>query len=421
MTERISMILPELNPEVIDSNKRKKNSWLKSDFAHIGSTKNGSFTREWNLLDFRNQIKYLKTSDDPIFYLRVILQDSKMRDIFVKKLDVSPDEFWHNSYEHEEDPNLTRDEYMKKYLWKALAVDAEIQGVLKDLPDDFLLETLKVYNQEIGRIRDESLEKISEMRPDFMTNFENFTQKYNLQINWDEIQQKFGTISYDLFDQYYSDMSPGRKIGDYDKDSHTVRVEMSPFSRVSFDTLQHEHIHAISGRKNDLSLIDFGDNKIHIGHSIPRLGAAFERSSAHPGRFEWLNEAITEEINIDIKKDVLKKDKHFSINDSYPDERQLFKLIIAGGQEPIAARLFYQAYFESETENPKDLKHRQELYQEISAAYGSPRFLIEIDDMIKKIGLKETIKIFKSSGQVGIREWWSHKFVEKNGRRTEAV
>lgn len=167
------MALLELNPEVIEINKRNKTSWLKSGFNHIGSIENGSFTREWNVHDFQEQIKYLKNSDDPIFFLRVILQNKEMCDFFIKKMNVSTKEYWQNSYELEEDPDLTEMEYIKNNLWKSLAVTAEIDEVLRDLPDEFLLKTLKVYNKEISRIRDESLEKISEMRQDFIPNFKN--------------------------------------------------------------------------------------------------------------------------------------------------------------------------------------------------------------------------------------------------------
>jgi len=409
------MTLPELNPEVQQLNKEHKNYWLKSGFDHIGSTQNGSFVREWNVREFRDQIKYLKSEDDIIFYLRTILQDSKMRDLFVEKMEVSLDEFWQNSYEREESPDLTRAEYLEKDFWKYLAVEAENQNILKDLPDDLLLETLKVYNQEINRIRTETLETIGQMRQDFMPNFKDFAKRHDLAVNWPEIDYKFKTVSYDLFDQYYAKNNDKYKTGDYDKNSHIARVEMSPFSRVDFGTLQHEHLHAISGRKNVLSLISRGsfDSKVYMAHSIPRLGVSFSASSRHPERFKWLNEAITEDINIDIKKEVLPKDEYYEIDDSYWNERKLFGLVLANGQQPIPAHLFYQAYFESDTENPADLKHRQELYQEISKAYDSPKFLVELDDMVDKIGLKPTVEIFKSSGKAGVREWWLSEFVDK--------
>jgi hypothetical protein len=192
---------------------------------------------------------------------------------------------------------------------------------------------------------------------------------------------------------------------------------MSPFSRVEFSTLQHEHIHAVSGRKNVVSLIshDRGPgSKVYTTRSLPRLGASFEASKSHPKRFDWLNEAITEHINIDIKKEVIPADKYFSIDDSYYHERKMFELILAGGQEPIPARLFYQAYFESDTENPADLKHRKELYEGISRAYGSPRFLVELDDMIKEIGLKPAVETFKSAGRAGVEKWWKENFLKND-------
>lgn len=416
MTERISMILPELNPEVQQSNKEHKNSWFKSGFDHIGSTQNGSFVREWNTHDFCDQIKYLKTENDTIFYLRTILQDSKMCDLFIKKMDVSPDEFWENSYVREEFPDMTREEYLKKYFWKALAVESETQEILKTLPDDFLLETLKVYNQEIGRIRMETLENIEQLRQDFMPNFASFVKRHKLTVDWPEIKHKFDTVSYDLFDQYSCRNKNKNKVGDYDKYSHVARVEMSPFSRVEFGDLQHENIHAISGRKNVMSLISRGsfDDEIYTAHELPRLGVSFDRSSRHPERFNWLNEAITEHINIDIKKEVIPKDRYSKANDAYYHERKLFELILTKGKESIPVRLFYQAYFEFDTENSADLKRRQELYEKISKAYDSPRFLVELDDMIKKIGLKPAIEIFESTGRAGVKKWWEENFLKKN-------
>ncbi|MFZ4648722.1 MAG: hypothetical protein ACOYMB_03785 [Patescibacteria group bacterium] len=416
MTERISMVLPELNPEVQQLNKEYKNSWARSGFEHIGSTQNGSFVREWNTREFRDQIKYLKTDDDIIFYLRTILQDPKMCELFAKEMAVYPDEFWENSYEREESPNLKLNEYLEKHFWKALAVEGEIRGVLKTLSDDFLLETLKVYNREIGRIRMETLEIIEQMRKDFMPNLEGFVERHSLVIDWPEIEHKFNTVSYDLFDQYSCNKKNKHIAGDYDKNSHIVRVEISPFSRVEFSTLQHEHIHAVSGRKNVINLMSRGsfDDKVYMTRSIPRLGASFDHTSSHPDRFNWLNEAITEHINIDIKKEIIPKDQYFDSNDSYYHERKLFELILTSGKEPIPPRLFYQAYFESDTEKPVDLERRKELYDGISKAYNSPRFLVELDDMIKEIGLKPAIEIFKSSGQIGVQKWWEGNFLNKN-------
>jgi len=418
MAERISMVLPELNPEVQQLNKERKNYWTRSGFDHIGSTKNGSFTREWNARDFKDQIRYLKTEPDLDFYSRVILQDKNMRDVFVKKLGVSPDEYWQNAdYVREDEPGITKEEYLEKHFWKSLAIEPEVQDILRNSSDDFLLETLKTYNKEINRIRKETLGNIDQMRQDFMPNFKDFVQRYDLAVNWSEIEHKFNTVSYDLFDQYYSKSERDEyKTGDYDKDSHVARVEISPFSRVPFGTLQHEHLHAISGRKNVLELFSRGlssDNQVYITRRLPRLGASFDRSRSHPERFRWLNEAITEDINVDIKKNVLKEGEYFEFEDSYDRERELFKLILAGGKQAIPAQLFYQAYFESDTDNPADLKRRQELYQAISEAYGSPRFLVELDDMIKKIGIKKASEIFKSAGQAGVREWWLAEFVDK--------
>jgi hypothetical protein len=415
MTERISMVLPELNPEVQASNKEKKNSWLKSGFDHIASTKNGTLTREWTVSDFSDQIKYLKTNYDPDFYFRTILQDSGMCHTFAEKLGASPTEYFENSYKHEECPEMTQEEYLKKDFWKSLAIDSRNADILKGAPNDFILETLKVYSKEISRIRIESLEVIEKLRQDFIPNFKKFSEKNNLEINWEEIRQRFDTLSYDLFDQYYADQRSAS--GDYDKNSHTARVEISPFSRVSPAILEHEHLHAISGRKNDMNLIFFdfmpSGLQFSLNHSIPRLGASFARSDSHPERFRWLNEAITEQINVEMMEDNPNKEDFVGLDYSYPYERILFDAILKGGDKQIAARSFYQAYFESDTGKPEDLKQRQKLYQEISEAYGSPRFFIELDDMIKSKGLKKSLEIFKLSGATAVHKWWQEESIDK--------
>ncbi len=414
MPERISMVLPELNPEVRQSNEKKKTGLFAAGFEHIGSTKNGSFTRNWDLHDFRDQIDYLKAGEDVDFYFRVILQDPNLRDTFVKKLNVSVDDFWETTYLREEHPEITKDEYLEKHFWKRLALDCSISGIIKKLPDDFLLETLQVYNREITRIRAESLEKIDQMRQDFMPNFKDFTKRHELEVDWPEIENKFETVSYDLFDQYYQDKHNEEKIGDYDRHSHMVRIGISASSQVPFGALQHEHLHAISGRKNIMSLVAHLNGQIRTEHNVPRLGAKFsDRPGSLPDRFSWLNEALTEDINIDIKKKVLPQNEYFTVDDGYPNERELFELVLTSGKQPIPKRLFYQAYFESDKENSADLKHREELYKAISQAYGSPRFLVELDDLVEKIGISEATEVFKSAGQAGVHDWWLKDFVHK--------
>jgi|GEM_PF-1787163 len=411
MAERISMIMPELSPEVQKTNREQQEQLAKFGFRHIGSLQNGGFKRGWHLQDFREQIAYLRSDCDPTFFTRVILQDKKMRETFVRVMNVDVNEFWKNDYIRDEQPELTKEEYLEKHFWKALAVEVSTEELLKKMPDDFLLETLKAYNRELERIKVETMERVAELSQEFLPDFQNFTEKHDLKVNWFEIKKRFNTVSYDLFDQYYREkikaLHGSSPVGDYDPDVHQVRVEVSPFSRVQPEHLQHELVHAVSGRTNQMNLLYLGKSDYVVTRSLPRLGAR----RGH--RFTWLNEAITEDINIDIQKDKSPDGKHDSWYESYDRERELFALVLKNGQKPLAPRLFYQAYFESDTGRDEDLVARKELYEAISEAYGSPRFLAELDDLVRQEGVKKAVEIFKAHGVSGVKDWWQTKFVDK--------
>lgn len=415
--ESVSQKYPEKNPELQKIKQEFREQW-RSSFRHLGSTQNGHFTREWTLRDFRDDIELLRNPNTDLFpFLRMILKDSAVRDQISKLFNRNPEEFWKNHNEIFIKEQCAYEEYMEQHYYKNLALDLEDNEEkfsINRFSDQELLNFLKIYNREIQIVKDVAEKRVALLRENFIPNLEKLSKLYSIELNRADIEFRFSDIEYNFFDEYNnkSFLSGETKDGDYCDNTHTVRVQLNYNNKFHASTLQHEHLHAVSGQENTVSLMNYSPKKYIFTHTTQRLGAKIERKNRKSNNFSWLNEAITEQLNIEIETNFPPDELDFP-SSAYPKERELFNLILQGGEIPINPKYFYQAYFESDTENPEDAVHRKTLFEEIKKAYGSPIFLVRLDDIIGEFGIIKGLEMFKESGKEGIEKFWRESFVKE--------
>ena len=168
--ETVSWSLPENDPEVsrLIKKDREDSTW-SSTFAHIGSTKNGSFTREWTTQDFRRSINLLRDPETDLdaFY-RTILRDPVVCQQFSERYHFDPKEFWENYISDFPEEVCDYETYVRDIYPTHLPIDVEREAKIGDYSDAELLKFLKIYNARIGRCTGNN-----ELRPMFLGQFFN--------------------------------------------------------------------------------------------------------------------------------------------------------------------------------------------------------------------------------------------------------
>lgn len=107
----------------------------------------------------------------------------------------------------------------------------------------------------------------------------------------------------------------------------------------------------------------------------------------HPVQFTWLNEAITERLNLLARQEAV---------GGYGAYRKLYAALKVAGAEEIPESIFLNAYFtDRDPSDPASEDARRELSQAISRAY-SPGFLNRLDVFVREKGIDAAIAAIES-------------------------
>lgn len=100
-------------------------------------------------------------------------------------------------------------------------------------------------------------------------------------------------------------------------------------------------------------------------------------------RFRWLNEAVTEDLSVEL----LSASNLPISHGSYLKERQLLKYLTAGPRPLVPDRLLLQAYFEHYDPHRQNRIPKWKKLMEHLSKKGHPRLFVELDNIINKEGL----------------------------------
>jgi hypothetical protein len=125
--------------------------------------------------------------------------------------------------------------------------------------------------------------------------------------------------------------------GDYSRSSDKIRLTIDNLSPGEFQAdLDHETFHALSGvtAKIEEPQPLPGERDLFIREGLAINEHTRGRQPLRKERFNWLNEAVTEELSIAIRSDK---------SGVYENERAILKLL----ENRVDPKLFYAAYFET--------------------------------------------------------------------------
>lgn len=201
--------------------------------------------------------------------------------------------------------------------------------------------------------------------PALIDNFRQRLDRYDF-IDGRVVDFRLENTTFNFFDSLHTMLIPqargsnSRISGQYDYIGSESSVcltkdQQNPRELVA----SHEGLHAVSGR--ELLVVDRTaiGGKTEIVES--RLGLRFQ-SEQGDITHNWLNEAVTEYINIDLYG-------HGGYKASYPRERKLFVELCFSGKYEIDRALFIKAYFENH--DPENgYPAWQEVQDELEKSYG---------------------------------------------------
>lgn len=308
--------------------------------------------------------------------------------------------------EYLEDLHITNQEQHTKLvsLYKKTQVKFKeliINSITNNDSRDLLLLLITEYNKTVERKADFFIEKIGEYKKEFYDNLilwlEEDSEKYDL----DKIKTTIDQTQINFIDplagkQYTAAVTPDHTItmslrfGPFytdDENIEDIKNEIWDFRdnyiKDAKHTLFHELLHIITSNRKQIT-VQQKDSDLKI-ESIQNTGLVF---NGNKQRFTWLNEALTEVINLDI---------HNEENiDSYLNEIRLYELLIKKTLDSKAWKdLMLTYFFNVRKDDVKGLDEWKENRKRIDESFGAngKNFLVKLDNWIEENGgMPEGIK-----------------------------
>ncbi len=244
----------------------------------------------------------------------------------------------------------------------------------KDISDQLFEEMVRVYVNFWEKKQEEFHEKAPYMLAEFKEKTLQAIKENKLPITQELLEERMEDTRIYLADA----MSIGDCTnGDYSVKEGVVRVAYRDNEEAQKKTVFHEMLHALSGRTVRLQGGDLDHQRNGLGFWVYN-----SKGNKSGKQFRWLNEAVTEEITIELSE-IEPEDA------AYPRERKYLQELYNQG---VSKQLVYEAYFEnydadSQEKVPKwkELVHHiKDKYPEISDGKGSVEYLKKVEEEIKR-------------------------------------
>ncbi|MBN8549712.1 MAG: hypothetical protein J0M12_10385 [Deltaproteobacteria bacterium] len=243
-----------------------------------------------------------------------------------------------------------------------------------ELPPKLIQEAIASYAERIEHSRKHLLQNSAEWGRQFVERVESAVSAGRLPESALRAKEIVAGLQFRVVDGLFWGTPGFRNAANFSQASAVVALHaLNPSREDTRRAFNHELVHAISGRTEQF-LVEDGEI---FGRSGSRLGLAFSGLPLDAGRsrgerFQWLNEAITESVNLEL----------LGLTDSasYRTERAILKKL----EETVPRAAFLQAYFENMevgSAGPQPLPGWKELSAQLTSAYGTA-FLVALDKCV---------------------------------------
>jgi hypothetical protein len=223
--------------------------------------------------------------------------------------------------------------------------------------------------------------------------------EYGIEYDSAKMEERLKTVSIRLADPI---MTTFEHVGGWYNDFTAAILIRNDLLREGGDdvhfsfVLRHELFHALSGRvayreiwheedEDGFAQAEYVDL---FGENIVggRVGLAFGpfplEGGERNGRFDWLNEAVTETLSYSQEEREL-----IGGFMGYGNERVLYQLLLHGGKAEIPEKLFVEAYLEDYEPGDNPIPKWKELWHSLQENY-EPGILVKLDKLVKSGGAK---------------------------------
>jgi hypothetical protein len=224
---------------------------------------------------------------------------------------------------------------------------------------------LRLHVEKTKVAMEERRPDIERMQESFLTRLTAAIKANEIPITLEEAKRRMDNAKIAFLDPDYG-VSGG---GHFDYEARkTVVNPFLPDEKLQ-RTIDHEFMHAISGRTVKIgSLTSNGQPDIFF-----REGVATEFTNEDGYKFDWLNEAVTERLAMQIRDETETSD-----NKTYAVDRKILELLT----KRVALPAFYKAHFEDfdpATSTPANTVLMATLDEQFE-----PRILYTLDTIIKR-------------------------------------
>lgn len=202
--------------------------------------------------------------------------------------------------------------------------------------------------------------------------------------------------------------TPSFQLGHFNPLEYTVEATAGYSEDTIKGVLAHEITHALSGLRPKSQAVDTerpeGRSRLEVGLGFQSYS---ERNQVITGR--WLNEAITESINLCIRGR-----SQAEPGGAYPHERRLLQLILTRGRSEhmqaqstlgfdeslVSESLITEAYFEDRDPSlpEQDQRPKQKEFSHRITELYTPGFLNRLDSVERFLGVEVAIAILEHPG-----------------------
>lgn len=267
---------------------------------------------------------------------------------------------------------------------------------------DFMTDELIIkISQERRKIFEENetilLERKDQLEADFTQRFKEFKEKYSIDINIDQIREILKNTKITCVDPLVGKLE--NKSGQYETQKHLISINYNNMEKFIEYIYNHEALHAISGTTilkedahvktrikdeyNEDDQTEYFPLRFGLQFTKPNdiIGGTYGRKERNfKSTLHWLNEAITEGINVEMMGE------DHSI---YRKQREILQYLINNSEGRLKKSDFFNAYFENYdqlTENK--IPYWKDLFSKIQDSY-DPTFLQRLDHIIKEKGVEK--------------------------------
>jgi hypothetical protein len=287
--------------------------------------------------------------------------------------------------------NIDSSEYLKLKSIFSETTNSALSGNQES--SSLLLKIVTRYEEYSTDLFETMKEKSKVIRVDFIEGVNKMLEENGTEYDLAKVAEIVNSIQINFFTSNY--FSRKNVQGGYmPRHKVYIKIDKGVFPTQYKNAMYHELLHAITADlENIFSFEGESNNLANRGTQSDGL----EFRGIKTKRFEWLNEAVTENLATYLSKQSSPRFQSFS----YEQERNMLDILISKKKKGVDLDLnsFNKTYFRVlRKNNGNDLDTNNDwknLNEKIDEAF-CPRFLVKLDLFIEKNGIDKAVKIIET-------------------------